>query len=150
MIGKSVCRTQCGNGMRDQSSEQWNDDNNSDGDGCSSNCLVENGYKWYGGSATTPDKCGILAKIYFDSIDLDNTVSISFSELINNSSITANDISIEITGPASSYNFNYSISFISNKQLKISLDENDILFGNSDEVMKITLNKLKFYSINGN
>ena len=91
--------------MRDQSSEQWDDDNNSDGDGCSSNCLVENGYKWSGGSATSPDTCRILVKIYFDSIDLDNTVSISFSESINNSSITANDISIEITGPASSYKF---------------------------------------------
>ena len=135
--------------MRDQSSEECDDNNNSNGDGCSSNCLIESGFYWSGGSANSFDTWIVLVNIYFDSIDLDNTVSISFSQSINNSSITKSDISIEITGPADSYSFSYSISFISNKMLKIKLDENDILFGNNKEVMKITLNKSSFYSING-
>ena len=135
--------------MRDQSSEQCDDNNSSNGDGCSSGCLVENGYYCSGGSETSFDTCGVMVNIYFDSIDLENTVQISFSQPINNSSITKSDISIEIKGPADSYSFSYSISFISNKKLQVQLDENDILFGYNNEVMKITLNKSKFYSISG-
>ena len=124
--------------------------NNTNGDGCSSNCLVENGYYWVGGSATSSDICGNnTIYTYFDSIDLENTVYISFSQPIYNQSITKNDLSIEITGPANSYFFNFSISFITSKILQIDLYDSDIIFGYKNEVMKIVLNKSKFHSTNG-
>ena len=77
MLGRSVCRLKWGNGIRDQTSEECDDDNNDDGDGCSSNWKVENTYYWSGGTVTSKDTWGNLVYIYFESIDSDNTVLIT-------------------------------------------------------------------------
>ena len=48
------CILTWGNGVRD-GSENWDDGNTLSGDGCSSSCVVESGYTWSGGSASTKD-----------------------------------------------------------------------------------------------
>ena len=52
--GVPQCTLTWGNGVRD-GSENWDDGNTSSGDGCSSSCVVESGYTWSGGSASTRD-----------------------------------------------------------------------------------------------
>ena len=99
MLGRSVCRLKWGNGIRDQTSEECDDDNNDNGDGCSSNWKVENTYYWSGGTVTSKDTWGNLVYIYFESIDSDNTVLINFSQVMSNITILNDDISIKITGP---------------------------------------------------
>ena len=149
IIGRSVWRPKWGNGFRDQSSEECDDNNNTDGDGCSSNWKIENTFYWIGGSSTSQDTCGVLVYIYFNSIDSENTILIGFSQAMNNSIISNDDILIKITGPASSYSFTYSSKFTQEKQLQIKFLAKDIIFGNQNEVIDITLLKTKFASLNG-
>ena len=149
MLGRSVCRLKWGNGIRDQTSEECDDDNNDDGDGCSSNWKVENTYYWSGGTVTSKDTWGNLVYIYFESIDSDNTVLINFSQAMSNITISNDDISIKITGPASSYSLVYTSQFIKEKQLQIKVSIKDIVYGNKNEAMNITLSKTKFLSLNG-
>lgn len=49
------CIEVCGDGMN--FGLPCDDSNNINGDGCSSNCQVEFGYKCIGGNSTSPDRC---------------------------------------------------------------------------------------------
>jgi len=54
----SFCYTICGDGMRVDKTEECDDFNDEDGDGCSKDtCVVEPGYYCYGGSLWGPDTC---------------------------------------------------------------------------------------------
>ncbi|CAI2371785.1 unnamed protein product [Moneuplotes crassus] len=54
------CTEDCGDGRRFNSLTTYCDDNNTvGGDGCSSDCKVEDGYKCTGGSSTQKDNCEI-------------------------------------------------------------------------------------------
>lgn len=53
---KSICVKECGNGKR-ASSEECDDGNNENGDGCSSVCKNEAYFQCIGGSITSRDKC---------------------------------------------------------------------------------------------
>ena len=52
--GHTSCWSGWGNGLR-TGSEEWDDNNSSSGDGCSSNCTIEDGYIWSGGPITARD-----------------------------------------------------------------------------------------------
>ena len=54
--GKTVCQTVWGDGLR-AGSEEWDDNNTSGGDGCSSSCTIESSYVCSGGSTTAKDTC---------------------------------------------------------------------------------------------
>jgi hypothetical protein len=83
------------------------------------------------------------------SIDHDNTAIISFSKEMQIFSVSTEDLSVVITGPANKYRLTYSASFLSPTQLQVKVNSKDIIFGDSNEVMTITLSKSKFISMNG-
>ena len=51
----AICRDPCGDGQK-SSTEACDDGNNSNGDGCSSNCMIETGYECTG---VRPSRCSI-------------------------------------------------------------------------------------------
>ena len=61
---KTQCITQWGDGIK-AGSEGWDDSNSSSGDGCSSSCAVENGYKCSGGSLYSADTWTKCAKGFY-------------------------------------------------------------------------------------
>ncbi len=52
----SQCQEFCGDGL-DFGLNECEDNNTFNGDGCSSTCKLEDGYKCTGGTRTSPDKC---------------------------------------------------------------------------------------------
>ena len=57
LLGSSgMCIENCGDG-KNYGINQCDDGNLIDGDGCSSSCLIEEGWMCYGGSLTTADIC---------------------------------------------------------------------------------------------
>ena len=56
ILGKSVWRWIWGDGYRNANFEKCDDNNNDNGDGWSSGCLVEDKYQWIGGSTTVSVK----------------------------------------------------------------------------------------------
>ena len=63
-------------------SEQWDDGNDINGDGCSSTCLIETGYTW-SGSPSVWQKCGNGKKEGTEGWD-DGNIDIIFIRLLNN------------------------------------------------------------------
>ena len=61
---KTQCVTQWGDSIK-AGSEGWDDSNSSSGDGCSSSCVVENGFKCSGGSLYSADTWTKCAKGYY-------------------------------------------------------------------------------------
>lgn len=55
----SICAPICGDG-KSFPGEDCDDNNTTDGDGCSSICLTENGYSCTGGNTTTRDTCSTI------------------------------------------------------------------------------------------
>jgi large repetitive protein len=55
------CYEICGDNINpsqiDGNADDCDDNNNADGDGCNTNCEIEEGYYCYGGSSSTPDGC---------------------------------------------------------------------------------------------
>ena len=58
----------CGNGLR-TGGEEWDDTNIINGDGCTANCLIEPGYVWSGGSASSKDSCTAWASGFYQNSD---------------------------------------------------------------------------------
>lgn len=52
-----------------------------------------------------------------------------------------------ITGPADEYRLTYSARFLSSTKIQVEVKNIDPVFGNSVEIMKITLVKSKFLSL---
>ena len=50
-------KEKCGKGLRISSSLECDDGNKVDGDGCSSDCKIEENFECKGGSSTSPDLC---------------------------------------------------------------------------------------------
>ena len=95
------------------------------------------------------DVCTQSLLIALVSISDDNTAIISFSKEMQTFTVTTDDLSVVITGPANKYRLTYSASFLSSTLLEVKVKTKDIIFGNSNEVMTITLSKLKFLSVSG-
>lgn len=57
--------------------------------------------------------------ISLDSIDSDNTATISFNKEMVIFNVTTDDYSVKMTGPANTYQLNYTASFENNKHLKV-------------------------------
>jgi len=63
------CQEICGDGIR-LGGRQCDDGNTLNGDGCSSECEIENGWKCSGGTPYTPDKCEKLSNINLEAIPI--------------------------------------------------------------------------------
>ena len=90
-----------------------------------------------------------VQKVCFFREENDKEYYDNFSQAMSNITISNDDISIKITGPASSYSLVYTSQFIKEKQLQIKVSIKDIVYGNKNEAMNITLSKTKFLSLNG-
>lgn len=62
----TTCAIVCGDNVKD-TSEKCDDGNTSNGDGCSSACLVESGWVCSGGSFTSKDTCTQCAAGYYQN-----------------------------------------------------------------------------------
>ena len=54
--GKTLWQAVCGDGLR-AGAETCDDQNTSNGDGCSSTCTIESNYIWTGGTTSSKDTC---------------------------------------------------------------------------------------------
>ena len=98
--------TRCGDGFR-VGSEVWDDSNTKSGDGCSSSCLsIEDLYIWYGGSATSKDKCETWPFDYEPNSDKSKWVPKS----ISNSSKNIGIVYISLVFGAALMNFLTSVT----------------------------------------
>jgi len=52
-----MCETNCGDGLLSELYEECDDNNTLSGDGCSEDCVVENGWNCSGGSLTSKSTC---------------------------------------------------------------------------------------------
>mmetsp|Transcript_20353 Transcript_20353/g.23501 ORF Transcript_20353/g.23501 Transcript_20353/m.23501 type:complete len:442 (-) Transcript_20353:416-1741(-) len=68
---------------------------------------------------------------------------------MSTSGFSSSDLSIAITGSASSYTLTYSAAFTSNTTLQIDVVPTSVLMGNNNENMTITLDRARFYSTGG-
>ena len=66
--GHTSCLINWGNGLRTDS-EEWDDNNSSSGDGCSSSCTIEDGYVWSGGSITARDNWSLCPNGEYQNSD---------------------------------------------------------------------------------
>ena len=69
-IKGASCTEKCGKGLRFTSSLQCDDGNQVDGDGCSSECKVEENFECSGGTPTSPDKCIDASPLTFKLTEL--------------------------------------------------------------------------------
>jgi len=63
--------------------------------------------------------------------------------------ISESDLFVEITGPALSYELSYAAEFTSSTEMKVAVKTIDMVFGNKNEDLIITLNSSKFISKSG-
>ena len=77
---KSVCIPKCGNGIRDQDSEECDDGNRFGKDGCSNECKVEEKYECNRKDEDSRDICYRQPIASIDSISSSNEVVVIFSE----------------------------------------------------------------------
>ena len=85
---------------------ECDDGNLINGDGWSSTCELEKCYQCVGGSPTSKDTCSSLCITpNITSISTDNTITISFSHAMNQTSITLKDLQVTID---SYYTIDYS------------------------------------------
>lgn len=56
-----------------------------DGDGCNSDCQVEDGYICYGGTSTTPDKCyhADYPEILYVNVTDENNLIVEYSDEVS-------------------------------------------------------------------
>ena len=79
---------------------QCDDGNTQSGDGCSSQCEVENGFACSGGLASVPDQClDILPPVVTEVTMMDpQRVSLRFSEPVNFSTASPQSVALSING----------------------------------------------------
>ncbi|KAL4467512.1 hypothetical protein ABPG72_004580 [Tetrahymena utriculariae] len=105
-----LCQEQCGNGKRITNQKECDDGNTTNGDGCSSNCKIEDGWKCSGGTAASPDVCQNIAPIIMvlSSQNVDNgpIVTINFNKNIRIATSWQDATQMKING-ASDYKLSY-------------------------------------------
>ena len=145
----SVCYLKCGDGKRDGTEEEWDDSNTQDGDGWNSKCLLENGWKWFGGTVTTMDIWYKQPIANISYVSQNNEITIKFSEKIKYFNPAENtDYSISISGPLSPYSFSVKANFTDSYTLYVVLSVTSQMKGNNNEMLSISLDQSKFVSEN--
>ena len=93
-----VCRDLCGNGRR-VSSEERDDGNLYESDGCDRNCTIEPGYDCQGGSLTHSDVCIFLGGLAFESLEItdDYTLIAVLTHKVKFDSVSISDFTITST-----------------------------------------------------
>ena len=142
----------CGGGsstMRDTWTEIWgdgkdygvnecDDGNLINGDGWSSTCEFETWYQWVGGSPTSIDTWSLLyITPSITSISIDNTITISFNGVMNQTSITLKDLQVTID----SYyviDYSWSATYTDSQTLKLSIKSKTVLEGGEKITIKFT------------
>ena len=108
------CVEICGDGLN-LGEFQCDDGNINNGDGCSSECTVEEGYVCQGGNTISPDSCkDIISPILqATGMGIENTFYFAFSEPVEIKS-TKNPktfVNLAIVGKLESYIFDYEVDF---------------------------------------
>ena len=150
ILQKSIWVKIWGDSKRDNPNETWDDGNIQNGDGWSSQWLVENGWQWLGGSPTTQDAWYKQPNATINSVSQNNYIQIRFSELMtefqpkNNSSYI-----ITITGPYSPYQYTVNGSFTDAYTLSFNWKLTSQMYGQNSEVFKVTFDQSQFISAKG-
>ena len=77
LCSTSIVSQVCADGFK-TGSEQWDDANTNSGDGWSSGWMVENGWKWSGGSASCKDVC---MELWGDGIRFNTTLNKKYYQI---------------------------------------------------------------------
>ena len=115
---------------------ECDDGNIVDNDGWSSTCELERCYQCIGGSPKSKDTWSLLyITPYISSISIDNTITISFNHVMNQTSITLSDIQVTID----TYYFidySWSASYTDSQTLKLSVNSKTVLEGGEKITIK--------------
>ena len=125
-----------GNGVINNSEEEWDDGNYYNFDGCSTDWKVEKGFVCTGGSSTTlttwlENKFMPSAKI---QVLPSNNLIIKFNDTITNISPTKDDLYIVIYGPLTSYEFTWTASFQDSSTLLVNMDISSEITGQGETI----------------
>ena len=118
----------CGDG-KDYGVNECDDGNIINGDGWSSSCEFEKWYEWIDGSPQSIDKWSLLyITPNVTKISSSNVIIISFSHEMNQTTISLNDLLLEIS---SSYTieFSWSATYSNLTTLNIAINTNTVLQG---------------------
>jgi cysteine-rich repeat protein len=134
---RDTCNEIWGDGINIGFSE-WDDHNTADGDGCNSIWEYEKWYAWVGGSPSSSDTCSILhITPTFGQIGKDNSLEVNFSHPMHMTSITLNDISMNIESDVR-VTFSWTASYTSSTSMLIRLNIGTALQGGENLTIKFT------------
>ena len=117
---KKACSEICGDGIN-LGEYKCDDGNKKDGDGCSSECKLEEGYSCQGGNALNPDVCRDIAPPILalshntkkKKLDLKYKFALSKPVQILSSKDPKEFVSVSISGKYPNYELDYEIDFTS-------------------------------------
>ena len=116
---RKSCREICGDGFN-MGENECDDGNLLDGDGCSKDCKIEEGFICRGGNSTNKDACLDVKPPTLEintRLSIENQFSFDFSEPLK---ILSTDdpktfLQLTITGEYEEYNFDYEVGFLKGK-----------------------------------
>ena len=116
--------------------------NKNNGDGCSENCIIETPYFCDGGSKAGHDTCGLFPNAKIKSISKSNVAQIEFSQDMMPISFSSSSMDIQIISISSGqkYEFEYSATWNSKKEIEIAFKELNIL-GDKKENLTFLFNQ---------
>lgn len=145
-----ICIKKCGNGLRTVD-ENWDDGNSFDYDGCSSNCDIEQGYLWSGGSPTTIDEWieNTFMPLAALTITQQNNLILTFNDTLFIVDIDSNDLYIRIYGTLLEYEFTWDAAYIDDKTVGVTMTyKNSFVGGNTELIVVEFVDRNKFMSTN--
>ena len=117
MSGERECGEICGDGLS-MGENKCDDGNSLDGDGCSSQCQIEDGYICFGGNYNSPDKCKDISPPTIQHSSLSNTTQyLYYFQFTKPVKITSSHnpntfLNLTITGSIYKYyDFDYNVDF---------------------------------------
>ena len=138
----------CSDGKRDGANEEWDDGNTSNGDGWSSTWVIEDGWKWLGGTVSTIDVWYKNPIASISSVSSSNEIQVKFTEQMKIFNPSGSEYVLSISGPLSPYSFSSFAKFIDSNTLFINLTISSQMKGENNEILSIQFDKSKFISIN--
>ena len=144
------CIRSWGNAKRN-STEECDDGNSFDFDGCSSECKIDTGYSWSGGSLTTPDtwiENQFMPKSEL-TVTTENNLKLTFNDTMLIQDIAETDLYIQIYGPEGPYVFTWTAKYTDNKTVTIDMTYETPIQGSNRELVVVEyLERDKFKSSN--
>ena len=125
-----------GNGVIDNSGEQWDDGNHYNFDGCSTDCQVEKGFVCTDGSSTTVTNWLENQFMPKGSLQVlaNNDLIIRFNDTITIVDPNKDDLYIVIYGPLTSYEFTWTAKFQDESTLLVNMDISSEITGKGETI----------------